>query len=129
MINFSSNEFQPTPVKSMPKPAPVKNYSQPAQPVPFNHPQPKPALNSNKSQQGGSNLGNRTIKKGTASLNRNENATQVAQCYACGVHIRYSNFSLKTKFKQRISLFQWSVYIGYWSLLLCQSFYMFELFD
>jgi len=79
----------------MPKPAPVKNYSQPAQSVPFNPPTPKPTLNSNKPQQGGSNLGNRTIKKGTASLNRNENANQIAQCYACGVHIRYLNCSLK----------------------------------
>lgn len=81
-----SNEFQPTPAKSMPKPAPVRNSSQPSQPIPFNPPVIKPTTNSNK--PGGSNLGNRTIKKGKASFNQNENANQIAQCYTCGVHIR-----------------------------------------
>lgn len=49
----------------------------------------KPSLNTNK--LGTSNSGNRAIQrgsKGSALLNRNDNANQVARCYACGINIR-----------------------------------------
>ena len=49
----------------------------------------KPSVNTNK--LGSSNPGNRAIQrgsKGSALLNRNDNANQVARCYACGINIR-----------------------------------------
>ncbi len=50
----------------------------------------KPSANAN--MQGTPRSGNRQFMKGTkgsASLNRNENANQSAICYACGTTIRY----------------------------------------
>ncbi len=50
----------------------------------------KPSFNAN--TQGTTRSGNRVFmkgNKGSASLNRNENANQTAKCYACGITIRY----------------------------------------
>ncbi|CAF0724255.1 unnamed protein product [Adineta ricciae] len=109
----NANEYQPTAAKSMPKPAPAphNNFSkptpppppptmsappkaqQPTYPTPFGAPPKpignKPAFNSN--AQVPSGAGNRGPKKGTrgtALLNQNDNANQIAICHTCGVKIR-----------------------------------------
>jgi hypothetical protein len=78
-----------------PRPAPyVASPPPPPQPPPVQpKPSAKPSFNVN--IQGTPRSGNRVFmkgSKGSASLNRNENANQTATCYACGITIRYIFF-------------------------------------
>ncbi|CAF1236050.1 unnamed protein product [Adineta steineri] len=104
----TANEFKPSSAKSMPKPAPHNNaprgpppppqHQQQQQQQPYSAPYaapPKPAGGNkpsfNVNVQGTPGSGNRILKKGgkgSALLNQNDNANQVAVCHACGIKIR-----------------------------------------
>ncbi|CAF0889541.1 unnamed protein product [Rotaria sp. Silwood1] len=89
------NELKATPAKSMPKPFLHDDLQQQQQhsvpPISSSKPTAteKPSLNINANKAPA--FGHRIIKrgnKGSASLNQNDNTSQIASCYACGIHIR-----------------------------------------
>ncbi|UJR21293.1 hypothetical protein I4U23_024385 [Adineta vaga] len=94
----NANEYKAAPSKSMPKPTvppppPPPSQQHQSHPTPYTAP-PKPIGNKpsfNANPQAPAGAGNRGVKKGTrgtASLNQNDNANQIAICHGCGVKIR-----------------------------------------
>ncbi|CAF2831953.1 unnamed protein product [Rotaria sp. Silwood2] len=90
----SLNEYKATPAKSMPKSFSHDDSQQQTQPV-VHIPSSKPTVTEKPSfnidAPKAPVFGLRIFKrgnKGSASLNQNDNTSQIAVCYACGIHIR-----------------------------------------